>query len=101
MKSDDKKELERLRERKRRGEAYRNAYAREKYKRMTCVYPIARAAAVDKAMEERGAVSASAYLAALIDEDLTRRGLLDDGGASDSGASDGRGWDYEGEELPF
>lgn len=82
MKKEEKKELDALRARKKRGEDYRNAYSREKYKRMTCVYPISRGAAVDEAIRQSGAASASAYLCGLIDDDLRRRGLLDDSGAS-------------------
>lgn len=77
MKESDRQELERLRSLKKRTEDYRNQFAKENYRKYVCVYPRANSDRVDEAIRQSGEKSISAYIAALIDNDLRKRGLMD------------------------
>ena len=75
MDEEEKKELERYREKAKKGSIYRNKFAKEKYKRLTCLYPIDEAHVVEELLEKEN-ISQSSYIIGLIRKDLKERGLI-------------------------
>lgn len=66
-------ELAKLRAQKKKKSIYVNQYAKDKYKRLTCLLPIEKYDTVKKAI---GDDSISSYIISLMDKDLKEKGLL-------------------------